>query len=66
MEQLEALRAFHAEAKHLYEFASRLYRAEEAEAGDVEELDTLLSNCMEALSTLQDTVTDNDEEETEE
>lgn len=59
---LVALRAFRDEAKQLYEFSNRLLGQEEADASEVAELDIMLADCIDALSTLEDTVTDNDEE----
>lgn len=66
LNRLEALRAFRNEAQQLFQFADRLYSQEDVDSSEVSELDIMLADCINALSTLEDTVTDNAAEETEE
>lgn len=61
MNNLEALRSLYNEAKQLADFAHRLYCQEEADASDVEDLDTMLNECIDALSALEDTLTEEEE-----
>lgn len=63
MDQLEALRGMYNEAKQLMEYAHRLYCQEEASADEVEELDSMLSDCIDALTELEGTLANDETEE---
>ena len=62
MKQAQLIHQMMDKAHALYKFSRELNRWQAADGGDIAHLETLLNECINAFSDLEDTVTEGNEE----